>query len=161
LYEGKHYPACLDLDRDDRLDVTLRAATMLTRENQAERARELVFAALKQSTSHSDDNINALLDQLEETASGDDSLRTVLNRLTGDTALPRIARVIIRDRQVQDICDRELPDQAGALLREALTTEKGVAGCRRSRLTSDAATCPSADALVLDVGRTEANLNSA
>ena len=62
-----------DLDRDDRHDLTLRAASMLNRENQAGRARELLIAALKQSAGHSEENIDALLDQLEEAVSGDDS----------------------------------------------------------------------------------------
>jgi outer membrane protein assembly factor BamD (BamD/ComL family) len=114
-----------DLDREDRLDLTLRAATMLTRENQAGRARELVIAALKQPAGHSEENIDALLDQLEETASGDDSFLAMLNRLAGDASLPLMARVVIRDRQVRALRDDERSDQAELLLREALTKERG------------------------------------
>jgi tetratricopeptide (TPR) repeat protein len=113
-----------DLDRDDRLDLTLRAASMLNRENQAGRARELLIAALKQSAGHSEDNIEALLDQLEETVSGDDSLLATLNRLAGDTTLPLMARVVVRDRQVAALRDLEHSDQAELFLRDALTGEK-------------------------------------
>ena len=113
-----------DLDHEDRLDLKLRAATMLTRENQGGRARELVVAALKQSAGYSEDNINALLDQLEETSSGDDSFPTMLNRLASDTALPLMARVMVRDRQVRILRDDEHADQAELLLREALIKEE-------------------------------------
>jgi outer membrane protein assembly factor BamD (BamD/ComL family) len=114
-----------DLDRDDRLDLTLRAATMLTRENQPGRARELVVAALKQSAGHSEENIDALLDQLAETASGDDSFLVILNRLAGDTSLSLMARVVVRDRHVRSLREGERSDQAELLLREALTNERG------------------------------------
>ena len=113
-----------DLDREDHLDLKLRAATMLTRENQGGRARELVVAALKQSAGYSEDNINALLDQLEETSSGDDSFPTMLNRLASGTTLPLMARVMVRDRQVRILRDDEHTDQAESLLREALIKEK-------------------------------------
>jgi tetratricopeptide (TPR) repeat protein len=113
-----------DLDRDDRLDLTLRAASMLNRENQASRARELLIAALKQSTGHSEDHIEALLDQLEETVSGDDSLLATLNRLASDATLPLMAHVVVRDRQVASLREDAHSDQAESFLRDALTGEK-------------------------------------
>jgi len=113
-----------DLDSENRHDLTLRAATMLTRENQPGRARELVVTALKQSAGHSEESIDALLDQLEETASGDNSFLVILNRVAGDASLPLMARVVVRDRQVRALRDDERSDQAELLLREALTKEK-------------------------------------
>lgn len=112
-----------DLAQDSRFDLTLRAATMLTRENQATRARELLLATLKQSTGQSEDSVNALLDQLQETAQSNDSFAAILESLALDKSLPLVARVIVRDRRVQILREGEHAEQAESLLRSALTKE--------------------------------------
>jgi tetratricopeptide (TPR) repeat protein len=112
-----------DLDSEARLDLTLRAAAMLTRENQAGRSRELLIAALKH-TGHSEENTGSLLDQLKDTASGDDSFAATLKRLADDASLPPLARVLVREHQVEALREHEQAEQAESLLREALTKEK-------------------------------------
>ena len=57
-----------DLEKEERLDLTLRASTMLTYENQPVRARDLVVTALEHTIGYSEDNVNTLLDRLEEAA---------------------------------------------------------------------------------------------
>ena len=113
-----------DLDRDDRLDLTMRAATMLTRENQAQRAYKLLMVALKQSAGDAEENINSLLDQLEESVSGGDSFAALLSRLAADESLPLMVRVAVRDRQVQALREDEHSDEAETLLHDALAKEK-------------------------------------
>jgi tetratricopeptide (TPR) repeat protein len=113
-----------DLDRGDRLDLTLRVATMLSRENHTGRARDLVVAAMKNSAGDSEDEITALLDQLAETTVGDRAFRDALERLAGDQGLPLMARVGVRNRQVQALREDEHFDQAESLLRDALAKEK-------------------------------------
>jgi tetratricopeptide (TPR) repeat protein len=113
-----------DLDRGDRNDLTLRAATMLTREKQAGRARDLLVGALKQSAGDSEEDITGFLDQLEETAEGDDSFRDVLERLAKEPSLPLMARMAVRDRRVGILREAEHSDRAESLLREALAGEK-------------------------------------
>ena len=112
-----------DLDSEARLDLTLRATTMLTRENQAARSRELLIAALKHA-GHSEENTRAILDRLRDTASGDDSFPTMLKRLADDASLPLMARVLVREHQVEALREHEQAEQAESLLREALTKEK-------------------------------------
>jgi len=118
---GADFP---DLDSDARLDLTLRAATMLTRENQAPRSRELLIAALKHAAGHSEDNTGALLDQLKDAASADDSYPAILKRLADDASLPLLARVLVRERQVEALREQDEAGQAKSLLREALAKEK-------------------------------------
>jgi hypothetical protein len=118
---GTDFP---DLDRDDRLDLTLRAAAMMTRENQSARARDLLITAIKQSAGHSEDKIDELLDQLEQTSSNDDPFSSMLDRLATDTAVPFLARIVVRDRRVQALRDDEHSDQAESLLRGAVAEEK-------------------------------------
>jgi tetratricopeptide (TPR) repeat protein len=113
-----------DLDRGDRLDLTLRAATMLSRENQIGRARGLLVAAIKDSAGNSEEDITALLDQVAETVVGDRAFRDALERLAGDPTLPLMARVAVRSRQVEALREEEHPDQAESLLRDALAKEK-------------------------------------
>ncbi len=118
---GTDFP---DLDSDTRLDLTLRAATMLTRENQAGRSRELLISALIHSAGLSEDNVGALLDQLKDAASAEDSFTAILKRLADDASLPLLARVLIRERQVDALREEEQTGQAESLLREALATDK-------------------------------------
>ena len=79
---------------------------------------------MKQSTGHSEDGINELLDHLEETATDDDSFASILKQLADDTSLPLLPRVIVRDRHVQVLRDDDHQDEAQLLLREALSKEK-------------------------------------
>ena len=113
-----------DLDRGDRLDLTLRAATMLSRENQTGRARDLLVAAIRNSAGDSEDEITALLDQLAETAVGDRAFHDALEGLAKDPALPLIGRIAVRNRQVEGLREEEKSDQAESQLRDALAKEK-------------------------------------
>jgi tetratricopeptide (TPR) repeat protein len=118
---GADFP---ELDRDDRLDLTMRAAAMMTRENQPARARDLLLSAIRQSGGLSEDNLDALVDQLEEASSVDESFESMLDRLAVDTNLPFLARVVIRDRRAQALRDHEHSGEAETLLRGALAEEK-------------------------------------
>jgi tetratricopeptide (TPR) repeat protein len=113
-----------DLDRGEHIDLTLRTATMLTREKQAGRARDLLVAALRQSAGDSEEDIGALLDQLEETAAGDGAFRDILESLAKEASLPLLARMEVRDRQVGILREEERSEQAESLLRGALAGEK-------------------------------------
>jgi hypothetical protein len=113
-----------DLDQGSQFDLTYRTAMMLTRENQPIRARDLLLAALKQSTGYSEDNVSTLLDQLEETAKDDESFAALVERLAADESLPLMARIIVRNRWVQILRDDERSDQAETLLRSVLTKDK-------------------------------------
>ena len=113
-----------DLDSDARVDLTLRAARMLTRENQAERSRTLLIAALTHSAGCSEDNARALLDTVKDAASADDPLSAILKRLAEDASLPLLARVLVRERQVETLREQDETGQAESLLRQALTSEK-------------------------------------
>jgi hypothetical protein len=113
-----------DLGHESRLDLTLRAASMLTRENQAGRARQILLAALAHSSGHSDEDVDALLDQLREAASGGESFPAILSRLAADASLPLIARLVVRERQVDELLEADHAEDAETLLREALATEK-------------------------------------
>jgi tetratricopeptide (TPR) repeat protein len=117
---GADFP---DLDREDRNDLTLRAAAMLAREKQADRARALLIAAMERSTGDSEDEIAGFLDQLEEAAGGGDGFRDVLDRLANEPALPLLARLAVRGRRVEALREDEHAEQAEALLRRALADE--------------------------------------
>lgn len=113
-----------DLDRGDRVDLTLRAAAMLAREKQSDRARDLLIEALRRSAGDSEEEITGLIDQLEDAIGNHDGFRIALERLAGEPTLPIMARMAVRDRRVRDLRDDEHSDQAEALLREALAGEK-------------------------------------
>jgi tetratricopeptide (TPR) repeat protein len=113
-----------DLGQEGRLDLTLRAATMLSRENQAKRAREILSAALAHSAGHSEDEIEALLDHLEEAASDGEPFSELLSRLAADATLPLLARLVVRERHVERLREEDHVDAAEAILSEALTKEK-------------------------------------
>ncbi len=117
-----------DLDRGGRLDMILRAASMLSREKQGERARGLLVAALKQSAGDSEEDISELVNQLEETAVGEGAFRDILEGLANDASLPLMARLAVRDRLVEVLREEEHPDRAELLLRESLAREKGEYG---------------------------------
>jgi tetratricopeptide (TPR) repeat protein len=113
-----------DLSRESRLDLTLRAATMLTRENQAGRAREILTTALAHSAGHSEEDVETLLDHLEEAASGGETFPAMLRRLAADLSLPLMARLLVRERQVGQLREDDHAEEAETLLREALASEK-------------------------------------
>ena len=92
--------------------------------NQAERSRKLLIAALTHSAGYSEDNTRALLDQLKDAASAEDSFSAILKRLAEDASLPLLARVLVRERQVETLREQDDTGQAESLLRHALASEK-------------------------------------
>jgi tetratricopeptide (TPR) repeat protein len=118
---GLEFP---DLDRDDRIDLTVRVATMLTRENQPARARDMLIAAINHSSVQSEENVEGLLEQLKEASSGDVSFLSMLERLASDANVPFLARIVVRERRVDALCEDERADDAEALLRRALAEDK-------------------------------------
>lgn len=113
-----------DLDGEQRLELTLRVASMLARENQGKRARGLLVEALRQSSDLPETKIVALLNQIENTSTADEPFQMVIDRVSTDLSLPLMTRVAVRDRQVRALRARKSSNQAEALLRDALTKER-------------------------------------
>ncbi len=127
-----------DLDRSDRLDLTLRAAAMLAREHQSGRSRDLLIATLRKSLGDSEDELAGLLDQLEDALPDDGAFGEMLAKLAGEPALPLMARVVVRERRVQDLRGDDHADKGEQLLRAALAAETSEFPlCRAARLLAE------------------------
>jgi outer membrane protein assembly factor BamD (BamD/ComL family) len=113
-----------DLDRRERLDLTLRAASMLNREQHSARARDLLIARVKASAGDSQEDISELIDLLAEATDEEGAFRDTLDRLASDASLPLMTRVAVRERLVQALRDDDRSEQAQSLLREDLAKEK-------------------------------------
>ncbi len=111
-----------DLDRDDRLELLLQAASMLSREKQAGRARSLLITRIKESVGDSEDELDALLDALAETED-QEQVPVTLEQLARQP-LPITARVAILGRRVELLRDHQKTGEAETLLRAALASEK-------------------------------------
>jgi tetratricopeptide (TPR) repeat protein len=135
LLEGQHDKALRlvdslatdfpDLDQEERQDLLLKAACVLRSTGCTARARELLIAELRLSSSRPEDLLEPLLDELESTF-GDEhrgDFLTELAHLSGDRVAPVVVRVLARDRHAQALMDDERPNDADAMLRQALASE--------------------------------------
>ncbi|GAC1471086.1 MAG: hypothetical protein NVSMB9_16840 [Isosphaeraceae bacterium] len=114
-----------DLDRGSRQDLTLRTSYILRSNGQGDRAREMILDELRLAPGRPEDEVTALLDELESIFGEDHRVDflAALNRLTTGTRTSIVARVVARERLVQSLRDDDHSDRAETLLREAMTTE--------------------------------------
>jgi tetratricopeptide (TPR) repeat protein len=122
-----------DLDQDDRLDLTLRLAGILRRNHQSDLARARITAELERSADRAEEDLEALMDELEEVIgeNWDEEVRDALDKLADNPRAPLVVRVVARERQVQSLCDAEASDQAETVLRKELSDEPSeFARCR-------------------------------
>jgi outer membrane protein assembly factor BamD (BamD/ComL family) len=114
-----------DLDHDSRQDLLLRTSYVLRFNGRADRARELLQAELLASSARSQEDVDAILDELEGAFGEDresDYLAT-LSRLTSTPKAPIVVRVSARDRQAATFKEAKHTEKAEALLREAMLSE--------------------------------------
>ncbi len=114
-----------DLDAEGRQDLLLKTSYVLRNNGRADRARDLLQAELLISTGRPEDQVESLFDELEA-AFGDDrraDFLTALGQLSRDLKAPVVVRVSARDRHAQALRDDEQPNEAEAMLREALAAE--------------------------------------
>ncbi len=114
-----------DLDDEERHDLLLKTSFLLRLNGRADRARELIGAELLLCSGRPEDQVESLLDELEA-AFGDDrhaDFLTALGRLSGDRKAPVVVRVSARDRHTEALRGDEHPEEAEAMLREALAGE--------------------------------------
>jgi predicted negative regulator of RcsB-dependent stress response len=115
-----------DLDQDGRQDLLLKTTYILRFNGRADRAQELLEAELVNSSGRPQGEVDSLLDELDATYGKDRhaDFLAALGRLVGDRKAAIVVRVTARDRQAQGLKDDEHVDQAEALLRAALASEK-------------------------------------
>jgi tetratricopeptide (TPR) repeat protein len=114
-----------DLDQSDRQDLLLKTTYVLRSRGRADRARELIMAELIRSSGRPEDEVDALLDELE-TIIGDDQeteYLAALGRLSDDPKVPIVVRVLALDRHAQALFDSERGHEAESILRKVLASE--------------------------------------
>jgi tetratricopeptide (TPR) repeat protein len=150
-----------DLDEEGRQDLLLKTTYILRKDGRADRARELLQAAILVSSGRPEDQVESLLDELEEVFGNDRraDFLNALGRLSGDRKAPVVVRVSARDRHAQALSEDEHPEEAEAMLRRALTEETAEfprcrAALKLAEILADERETPDAAVKLLDQLRT-------
>jgi tetratricopeptide (TPR) repeat protein len=114
-----------DLDQNDRQDLLLKTTYVLRSSGRSDRAAELLTAELVRSAGRPEDEVDALLDELE-TIFGDDrelEYLAALRRLADDSKVPIVVRVSALDHHAEALVESEREREAEAMLRNVLVSE--------------------------------------